>query len=88
MAQSAQKEIEKLREAIRYHEHRYYVLNDPEISDAEFDKLMKRLEALESTYIRDCLAGFPFQVGLVELAKQLGNVSQACKMMGYGRDSF
>src|SRR5215472_19141211 len=28
------------------------------------------------------------QVGLLELAKQLGNVSQACKMMGYSRDSF
>ena len=27
------------------------------------------------------------KVGLLELAKQLGNVSQACKMMGYSRDS-
>jgi hypothetical protein len=27
-------------------------------------------------------------VGLLELAKQLGNVSQSCKMMGYSRDSF
>ena len=47
MAQRAPKEIERLREEIRYHEHRYYVLNDPEISDTEFDKLMKRLETLE-----------------------------------------
>jgi ACT domain-containing protein len=28
------------------------------------------------------------KVGLLKLAKQLGNVSQACKMMGYSRDSF
>ena len=28
------------------------------------------------------------RVGLLELAKQLGNVSQACKMMGYSRDSY
>ena len=28
------------------------------------------------------------KVGLLELAKQLGNVGQACKMMGYSRDSF
>jgi hypothetical protein len=28
------------------------------------------------------------KVGLLELAKQLGNVSQACKMMGYSRDNF
>ena len=28
------------------------------------------------------------KIGLLELARQLGNVSQACKMLGYGRDSF
>jgi hypothetical protein len=28
------------------------------------------------------------KIGLLELARQLGNVSQACKMMGYSRDSF
>ena len=28
------------------------------------------------------------KLGVLELAKQLGNVSQACKMMGYSRDSF
>ena len=28
------------------------------------------------------------KVGVLELAKQLGNVSQACKMMGFSRDSF
>ena len=32
--------IEALREQVRYHEHRYYVLDDPELSDAEFDRLM------------------------------------------------
>ena len=36
-----QERIEKLRELVRYHEHRYYVLDDPEISDAEFDELVK-----------------------------------------------
>jgi hypothetical protein len=33
-------------------------------------------------------SGWRAKVGLLELAKQLGNVSQACKMMGYSRDSF
>src|SRR5438876_12082805 len=47
MAASVEKEIEKLRQEIRYQEHRYYVLNDPEISDFEFDKLMRRLQDLE-----------------------------------------
>ena len=40
--------INELRALIRYHEERYYVLNDPEIADAEFDALMKELERLES----------------------------------------
>jgi DNA ligase (NAD+) len=43
-----QKKIDALRDKIRYHEHRYYVLDDPEISDAEFDKLMDALIALEA----------------------------------------
>ncbi|MGD0922427.1 MAG: NAD-dependent DNA ligase LigA [Terriglobia bacterium] len=47
MTKSLEKEIKKLRDDIRYHEHRYYVLNDPEISDFEFDKLMRRLQDLE-----------------------------------------
>jgi len=47
VAKDIEKEIEKLRNEIRYHEHRYYVLDDPEISDLEFDKLMKRLQELE-----------------------------------------
>jgi DNA ligase (NAD+) len=39
--------IDELRRLIRHHEERYYVLTDPEISDAEFDHLVKALEALE-----------------------------------------
>ncbi len=46
----ARKEVERLRAEIRYHNYRYYVLNDPEISDAEYDKLMRRLQALEEAY--------------------------------------
>ncbi len=44
-----QTEIEKLRALIRYHEHKYYVENQPEISDTDFDALMTELEALESS---------------------------------------
>src|ERR1700687_6436816 len=40
-------EAEKLREEIDSANYRYYVLDDPEISDAEYDQLMRRLEALE-----------------------------------------
>ncbi len=47
MTKNVEKEIAALREKIRYHEHRYYVLDDPQISDFEFDKLMQRLRELE-----------------------------------------
>ncbi len=46
-AKLLQKKIDDLRDQIRYHEHRYYVLDDPEVSDAEFDRLMNELKALE-----------------------------------------
>ena len=39
-----EKKIEALREKIRQHEYLYYVLDQPEISDAEFDKLMRQLK--------------------------------------------
>ena len=42
--------IQQLRETIRHHENCYYVLNAPEISDAEFDKLLHELEKLEADY--------------------------------------
>jgi DNA ligase (NAD+) len=42
--------IEKLRDEIRHHEHRYYVLDDPEISDAEYDRLVNELKALEAAH--------------------------------------
>ena len=41
--------IDDLRALIRHHERKYYIENQPEISDAEFDVLMKELEALEAT---------------------------------------
>lgn len=41
------KRIERLRETIRTHDYRYYVLNQPEISDAEYDRLIRELKALE-----------------------------------------
>jgi DNA ligase (NAD+) len=44
------KKIESLRERIRHHEYLYYVVDNPEISDAEFDTLMRQLKDLESEH--------------------------------------
>src|SRR6266851_2510731 len=49
-AKGVEQEMEALREKIRYHEHLYYVLDDPEIGDAEFDKLMEQLKRLEAEH--------------------------------------
>jgi len=43
-------EYEELKEEIRYHRYRYYVLNDPVISDYEFDQKMQRLEEIEEEH--------------------------------------
>ncbi|WP_448545512.1 NAD-dependent DNA ligase LigA [Roseiflexus sp.] len=42
--------VEALREQIRYHNYRYYVLDEPVISDAEYDALMRELRALEAAH--------------------------------------
>lgn len=44
------KDIEKLKTIIRYHEWRYYIQNDPVISDREYDQLYKKLEAIENAH--------------------------------------
>ena len=43
----AKNRIENLREKLRHHEYRYYVADDPEISDAAYDRLMNQLQELE-----------------------------------------
>lgn len=50
MAATAEKRIEELREQIRYHNHRYHVLDDPEVPDAEYDRLIRELRSLEEAH--------------------------------------
>ena len=47
---SIAQKIEALREKLRHHEHLYYVLDAPEISDAQYDAMMRELEALEKAH--------------------------------------
>lgn len=48
--ETAEKKIQELTDKLNYHNHRYYVLSNPEISDYEFDMMMKELEELEKTF--------------------------------------
>ncbi|HYP05880.1 MAG TPA: NAD-dependent DNA ligase LigA, partial [Bryobacteraceae bacterium] len=50
MPATVAKQIEELRETLRRHEFLYYVADAPEISDAEYDKLMRQLQALEQEH--------------------------------------
>jgi len=50
MSTAPEQRLKELRDAIRHHEERYYVHNEPEISDEEFDRLLHELERLEAEH--------------------------------------
>ncbi|WP_136687576.1 NAD-dependent DNA ligase LigA [Halorhabdus amylolytica] len=52
-AEGAREQAQKLREAIRYHDHRYYVANDPVIGDRTYDALFARLQDIEDHFDLD-----------------------------------
>jgi len=56
-----EKKIESLREKIRHHEYRYYVLDAPEITDAQFDALMNELKRLEAEHPQLIMPDSPTQ---------------------------
>ncbi|HBY57600.1 MAG TPA: DNA ligase [Candidatus Atribacteria bacterium] len=75
------KKIEKLREEIRNHNHRYYVLNDPIISDAEYDQLMKELTELEKNYPQYITPDSPTQRVGVEPVPEFATVKHITPML-------
>ncbi|MGH2723855.1 MAG: NAD-dependent DNA ligase LigA [Actinomycetota bacterium] len=46
----AKRRVEELRDVVNYHDYRYHVLDDPEVSDAEYDELMRELRGLEEEF--------------------------------------
>src|SRR5512136_416616 len=68
--ESSHKRIEELRALINYHNRRYYQLDDPEISDVEYDRLMKELIDLEQRFPDIDVSDSPTQrVGVAPLEK-------------------
>ena len=76
-----EKEVEHLREQIRHHEHLYYVLDNPEISDAEFDRLMHRLQDLEREHPELITPDSPSQRVGGEPAAEFPKVRHSVPMM-------
>ena len=64
----ATERLEQLRREINYHIYRYYVLNDPVVSDSEYDALMDELQALETEHPELVT---PFGLQIVDLKCQL-----------------
>lgn len=76
--------IENLRNQIRQHEHRYYVLHNPIISDKQFDDLMARLIALEEQHPDLKTADSPTQRVGGEPLKEFKNVAHKTPMLSLG----
>jgi len=78
--EQAQARINKLRQALRHHNYRYYVLDDPEISDREYDELFEELKDLEERF--DLVApDSPTQQVGGEPREELGTVEHPAPMM-------
>lgn len=75
------KEIEKLRKEINYHNYRYYVLNQPVISDYEYDQLYKRLVELERQFPELITPDSPTQRIGGEPLKEFKTVEHKRKML-------
>src|SRR5215213_1693941 len=74
-------DTEQLREVLRFHEYRYYILNDPLISDFEYDSLYKQLEALEKENPDLIVADSPTQRVGKGLTKEFPTVQHMVPML-------
>ena len=82
--QSLTQQIEELRTQLRHHNHLYYVLDEPSIPDAEYDRLFRELQALEAAHPELITPDSPTQrVGAAPLS-EFGEVRHAIPMLSLG----
>ncbi len=82
--QELQQQLENLREQLRYHNHLYYVLDDPQIPDVEYDRLFRELQALETAHPELITPDSPTQrVGAAPLT-EFGEIKHAIPMLSLG----
>jgi len=75
------KEVEKLRDVLRFHEYRYYILNDPLVSDYEYDQIYKALEKIEAENKSLITADSPTQRVAKDLTKNFPTVQHLVPML-------
>jgi DNA ligase (NAD+) len=79
------KRIDELRKLINYHNHRYYVLDSPEISDAEYDELMRELQRLEEEFPQFLTPDSPTQRVGAAPVEAFGVVAHQIPMLSLGK---
>ena len=79
--QEAAEALEALRSAVRYHDHRYYVLNDPVISDDAYDRLFRKLLRLEEDWPDLVTSDSPSRRVGGEPREELGTVDHPVPML-------
>ncbi len=82
--QPAQDQLSDLRELITYHEWRYYILNDPIVSDFEYDTLFKQLEAIETAHPEWVTPDSPTQRVSADLTSDFPSVEHLTPMLSLG----
>jgi DNA ligase (NAD+) len=81
MSEEVRRRLEDLRQQIRYHEYRYYVLDDPEITDAQYDALFRELVRLEEQHPELVTSDSPTQRVSVEPGSQFAKVRHLSPML-------
>ncbi|MCA6064425.1 NAD-dependent DNA ligase LigA [Thalassolituus marinus] len=79
--EAAQQRITELRAEINQHNHRYYVMDEPSIPDAEYDRLMRELQALETEYPELITADSPTQRVGAQPLKEFDQVVHEIQML-------
>jgi DNA ligase (NAD+) len=80
-----QKKLDTLRDKVRYHEHRYYVLDSPEITDAEFDRLMDELIEQEKQHPELITPDSPTQRVGGQVSGQFASVRHSTPMLSLAK---
>ena len=86
--EEAKKRARELREEIRHHDYLYYVLNKPEISDKEYDKLREELEEIEERYPDLVTEDSPTQRVGAEPVEELGTVEHKKPMLSLATEKL